>query len=371
MKENSYYIILAIIIAVLIFIPTGFQKSIYHNAENVKAEILEVNDISVYQVGNFKQGEQYAKVRLLSGIHKGEIIEAVNLLSGQMATDKLYKVGEKVLCLVEMNDEDEIIATNTVDHYRIDKEIILVVIFALSLIVFAGKVGVKTVISFVFTLLCLIKLLVPLTLKGYDPFLTALIVGLLISSSTIFLISGYNHRTLCAIGGTMLSGFFTLILSLVFTKWMNLDGSTLPWVESLLYAGFQHLDLQKIFQSAIYLSALGAVVDLSVDISSALWEIKETNPEVSQMSLFKSGMNIGRTVVGSQATTLLLAYMGSYLTVIMVYMAQGTPVLNILTTKAIASEIATTFVGMTGLITVPPFTAMIAGRKFGKHNEDS
>jgi len=135
----------------------------------------------------------------------------------------------------------------------------------------------------------------------------------------------------------------------------------MPWSESLLYAGFLDLDLTSVFQAGIYLASSGAIMDLAVDISSALEEITMNSPNVKRTDLIQSGMNIGKSVVGSQTTTLLFAYMGSYLSIMMVYMAQGTPILNILNSKSIAAEILHTFIGCIGLVLISPLTSMISG----------
>jgi uncharacterized membrane protein len=150
----------------------------------------------------------------------------------------------------------------------------------------------------------------------------------------------------------------------------NIDGAVMQWSESLIYSGFVSLDLTSIFQGAIYLACSGAVLDLSIDISSALDEIIKNNPNITKKELIKSGLTIGKSVVGSQTTTLLLAYMGSYITVMMVYMAQGTPMMNILNSKSIAAEILHTFVGCIGLVLVSPFTSIVCGFIYRKETDN-
>ncbi|NLM06583.1 MAG: YibE/F family protein [Tissierellia bacterium] len=368
-KENIIVLIFLLAIIILIFIPTGFQRPIYYNSENCKARVLEVNNSNIYEVGHFRQGEQLLKVEILSGSKKGEVTSAVNLLSGKLEEDTLATKGSIMMLLIEKDDYGNIVHANTVDYYRLDYSIVLVLIFALALVAFSGYTGVKTLISFIFTILVLLKVLVPMMLKGFSPLATSIVIGFFITLATVLLISGLNERSYSAILATAISGLFTLFISVVFTRVMKIDGTVLPWAESLIYAGFEDLNLTGIFQSAVYLSCLGAVIDLAVDISTALWEIVENHPEVKRVNLIKSGMEIGRTVVGSQVTTLLLAYSGSYLSIIMVYMAQATPVLNILTTKTISSEILNTFVGALALVLVAPITALISSYRFKKIEE--
>lgn len=135
----------------------------------------------------------------------------------------------------------------------------------------------------------------------------------------------------------------------------------MPDSESLLYSGFQHLNLTAIFTSSIFIGASGAMMDLSVDITSAIQEVVEKKPDISWKEAAKSGMNVGRAAMGTMTTTLLLAYSGGYITLMMVFMAQGTPVDHILNYKYVAAEVLDTIAGSFGLVTVAPFTALVGG----------
>lgn len=135
----------------------------------------------------------------------------------------------------------------------------------------------------------------------------------------------------------------------------------MPDSESLLYSGFQHLNLTAIFMSSIFIGASGAMMDLLVDITSAIREVVEKKPDISWKEAAKSGMNVGRAAMGTMTTTLLLAYSGGCITLMMVFMAQGTPVDHILNYKYVAAEVLDTIAGSFGLVTVAPFTALVGG----------
>lgn len=159
------------------------------------------------------------------------------------------------------------------------------------------------------------------------------------------------------------------MLAIAFGNIFNIHDAVLEGAESLLYAGFLNLDLTSILQARIYLACSGAILDLAIDISSAMEELVNNNPHITKTALVKSGLNIGKSVVGTQTTTLLFAYMGSYITVMMAYVAQGTPLLNIFNSKAIAAEILHTFVGCIGLVFVSPLTSLIGGAVFRRNNQ--
>ena len=227
--------------------------------------------------------------------------------------------------------------------------------------VVAGKNGFLAIFSFVITVLTIWKILVPTYLKGYSPIWTGIFITIFLTVVIIFFVYGFDRRTCTASLGSLLGILTTCVLGMIFTDLFQINGAVMPDSESLLYSGFQHLDLTQIFMSSIFIGASGAMMDLSVDITSAVYEVIEKKPDLSWWEATKSGMNVGRAAMGTMTTTLLLAYSGSCITLIMVFMAQGTPVSHILNYKYVAAELLDTVVGSFGLVTVAPFTALVAG----------
>ena len=358
-KELVICLIFSALTIFLCFLSTGFEKQIYLNAEGTCATVLSVDNSGTYNTGLIRQGEQLCFIRVDEGSHKGKELSAVNLYTGKLEFDKVFSPGDRAWVLLEQDSQNKVIFANMVDHYRIDKEIFLIAIFALCLILFSGFTGVRTLLSFAFALLSIWKLLIPLMLKGVDPLLTALIIGNVIAVTTLLLVAGMTKKACAAILGSLICSIVTCFFSITFGLWFKVDGLVMQWSESLLYAGFENLDLSGIFLAGIYLACSGAIIDLAIDISAALDELASSQQHISFKSLMQSGMRIGRSIVGSQTTTLLLAYMGSYLSIMMVYMAQGTPIMNILNSKNISSEILHTFTGCIGLVFVCPITSII------------
>ena len=350
-----------VLLALLWWIPTGFQKQIYVNSEGVKAKVIEVNNKGVYSTGMIQQGDQRCTIEILEGEHKGQQVEGMNLLTGKLEFDKMFKPGDEAWVLLELDSSNEVIFANMVDYYRIDQQIFLIGLFVILIIAFSGFTGVRTLLSFSFALFSIVKILIPCLLKGIPPLLVALMVGNLLTVITLLLVAGCNKKAYTAIISSMICSLMTCLLAVVFGDLFKMHGAVMDWSESLLYAGYQHLDLTAIFQAGIYLACSGAILDLSIDISAALDEVIKNNPSVSRANLIKSGLSIGKSVVGSQTTTLLLAYMGSYITILMVYMAQGTPLMSILNSQKVSSEFLHTFVGCIGLVLVSPLTAIICG----------
>jgi uncharacterized membrane protein len=140
----------------------------------------------------------------------------------------------------------------------------------------------------------------------------------------------------------------------------------LPFAETLLYAGFGHLNLTEIYMAAVFLAASGAVMDLSMDVAASMDEVAANNPDIKTLALIGSGLRVGRAVVGTMTTTLLLAYSGGYITLLMAFMAQGVPIANLFNLIYVAAEVLKTIVGSFGLVMVAPFTALIGGFVFAK-----
>ena len=134
--------------------------------------------------------------------------------------------------------------------------------------------------------------------------------------------------------------------------------------ESLLHSGFQNLNLTQIFMASVFIGASGSVMDLSVDITSSVAEVVRNCPEITKRKAIKSGLAVARAAMGTMTTTLLLAYSGTCIAMLMTFMAQGTPVYNILNNNIVAAEIINTIAGSFGLAMTAPLTAVIAGTLF-------
>lgn len=363
-KKNSILLMIVIgmiMTAILAVLPTGYEDAlIYQDMERATAEIIDIDNSAIKSSGLIQSGEQSCTLKIQTGKFKGQEMTGVNFLSGSLEKDKIYKVGDRALVTIS-HEGEEVKSVVMSDHYRLDKEILLLGIFALLLIVVAGRNGVLAIFSFVITVLTIWKILVPAYLRGYSPVWTGILITVFITVMIIFFVYGFDRKTVIASLGSLLGILTTCLLGMLFTDLFHINGAVMPDAESLLYSGFQHLDLTAIFMSSIFIGASGAMMDLSVDITSAVQEVVEKKPEIGWREAARSGMNVGRAAMGTMTTTLLLAYSGGYITLLMVFMAQGTPADHILNYKYVAAEVLDTVVGSFGLVTVAPFTALVAG----------
>ena len=359
-----------LLIAFLIALPTGYEDAVqYKEAERCIAEVTAVDNSAIIDTGLVRSGEQRCTVTFSNGLFKGKTATAINLLQGSLEQDKLFSEGDKAQVVVSY-DGETIKRVTMIDYFRLPGELLLAGLFILFLIIFAGGTGVRAILSFALTVLTIWKLLVPLYLNGYNPVWVGLLINLLLTTLIIALVYGFDYRCAAAVSGSFLGILVTSVLGIIFTDLFRLHGAVMPYSESLLYAGFQHLNLTQIFMASIFLGSSGAVMDLAVDITSAVYEVVEKKPDILPRDAVKSGMNVGRAAMGTMTTTLLLAYSGGYIALLMVFMAQGTPTEHIFNYKYVAAEIIHTVIGSFGLISVAPFTALCSGlllTKFRKH----
>ena len=336
------------------FLP-GPRKLANEGGETSRAEVVEVDDSALQVHGLIEFGTQKLKVRLPDG----SVREAHNEIRAQLELDKKFKVGDTALVVL---GSDPLIAR---DHWRLGWMSVLFGAFALLLVAFGGWTGAKALFSFVFSCFAVWKLLIPLCLSGWPAGWTSFAVVSVLTAVIMYLVAGWTKKGLSAFLGAMLGVVASLGLADFFAAMMHVNGATMPFVQTLLYSGYVDLDIADIFTGAIILASSGAVMDLAMDIASATEEVARHNPDLSRRELLLSGLRVGRSVVGTMTTTLLLAYSGGYLTLLMVFAAQGTHPLDFINSTLVSAEIVKTLVGSFGLVLVAPFTAVIAAIVYG------
>lgn len=312
-----------VLMIALLLLPTGYEGALsYQNADRVRALVLATDESDIVDTGLVRSGEQRCRVKLLGGRFKGQEADAVNRLNGSLAQDKLFRSGDTAYVVVS-HSGGAITSVTMADHFRLDKEALLAGLFLLLLLIFARGTGLRAILSFADTILLIWKVLVPCLLKGYNPIWVAMGLVMLLTVLILSLIYGLDRRCAAAVSGAALGILVTAVLGYFFTDLFRIHGAVMESSESLLYAGYAHLDLTKIFVASIFLGSSGAVMDLSVDICSAVYEVVQKRPEISAREAIASGFAVGRAACGSTTTTLLLAYSGSYVALMMVFHGAG------------------------------------------------
>lgn len=335
------------------FLP-GPRQLAENRGRTVCAEIVETDDTGIALHGLVEFGTQRLKVRFADG----SVHDAANELRAQMELDKKFKVGETALVVVpsQIREGDVLVAR---DHWRMGWGFVFFGAFCLLLCVFGGWTGAKALFSFVFSCFAVWKLLIPLVLDGFPASTVTFLTVAALTGVIMYLVAGWTKKGLTAFAGAMLGVVASLGLAHLFGRLMHVNGATMPFAQQLLYSGYSGLDLRDVFIGAIVLASSGAVMDLAMDIAAGVAEVKLHNPALGFRELLLSGLRMGRAVVGTMTTTLLLAYSGGYLTLLMVFAAQGTHPMDFLNSTLVSAEIVKTLVGSFGLVLVAPFTAAV------------
>jgi len=325
------------------------------SGETARAEVVETDDSQLQTHGLIEFGTQVLKVRLPDG----SVRTAHNELRAQLELDKKFAVGDTAL--VVLGDEP----LTARDHWRLGWMGVLFGAFCLLLVAFGGWTGAKALFSFVFSCFAVWKLLIPLCLDGWDAGWTSFACVTVLTAVIMYLVAGATRKGAAAFFGAMLGVAASLALADFFAAVLHVNGATMPFVQTLLYSGYETLRLADIFTGSVILASSGAVMDLAMDIASACEEIVRHRPDLSRRALMGSGLRVGRSVVGTMTTTLLLAYSGGYLTLLMVFAAQGTQPLDFINSTLVSAEIVKTLVGSFGLVLVAPFTALVSAVVYG------
>jgi uncharacterized membrane protein len=251
-------------------------------------------------------------------------------------------------------------------HYRLNLQIFLIDLFGILLLAVGGITGFNALLSFIFSAAILWKVYFPLLLKGYPPIPLGLAVTALLTAIICFSVGGFTTLGSSTFLGSMLGILLTYTLSHIFVFKFQLHGAVKPYAESLLYAGYYHLNLTHIFVSSIFIASSGAVMDLAMDIAASMKEIKNNHPDISMVEHIRAGLRVGKAVISTMTTTLLLAFSANNISMFLLFMAKKLPMINIFNSSFISAEILNILVGSFGLVTVAPFTAVIAGLLYHK-----
>ena len=358
-REIVFVTIAVLLILLAAMIPTGYGRT-DDVSVRAKAEVLETFNQGVKNYGVLLQGEQIARIRVLDGPYHGLEAEATNLLYGKADMDKIFNPGDRALVVIHPNEDNSPAAIMIMDHWRIDIQAGMVIGFLVLLLAFGGWTGFKSFVAFVFTGVVIWKILIPAFLAGLPPVMASLAVVGLLSFFIIFLVAGFTRTGLAAFLGSMSGTAISAIIALALAWPYRLNGAVRPFSETLRFGGFEYLNLTQIFLAGTFLASSGAFMDLAMDVAASVDEIHQKRPGLGFVELVKSGFNVGRKVIGTMSTTLLLAYTGGFTSLLMVFMAQGVPALNTFNMVYVSSEVFHTMIGSVGLVLIAPLTAILA-----------
>ena len=354
---------ICIVLLLMILFPTNVFGEFLEPEEThmERAIVLEVEDGEDDEISEgFVSRTQYVKLKILSGKYKGEIFEIENDLSDNIAYNIEVKPGDKIMVGIEEFADDSMDIYIS-DHIRSDHIFILLGIFILLIILIGGKQGVKAVITLGLTIFLVLKVLLPLMLKGINPIPISVAISIIITIVTIFIIGGINSKSISAVIGTSSGVIIAGLIAYIVGSKAKLTGFNAEEATMLMYIPQDiDFDFKALLFSGIILGALGAIMDVGMSIASSIEEIHNANKEISRRELFNAGMNVGKDIMGTMTNTLILAYAGSSIPLLLLFMAYEIPMKEIINLDLIATEIVRSLSGSIGLILTIPLTALIA-----------
>jgi len=331
--------------------------------ENIKAKVLKITDDRVEEnksVG-LSNRIQEMRVELLNGSNKGEIINVENNISLEMAYNMIIEEGDEVILQIERDEQGNITNTYVAEFVRDKYLLYIFIIFVIIIVLIGGFKGLKSLLSLIITAFLIIKIMIPAILEGKSPVLMSVIVAVISTILTIILISGINKKAIAAICGTSGGVISAGIIASLFMGKANLTGLSLGETQMLsVIPQGTVFDFKGLLFAGIILGALGAAMDVSISIASSLNEIKVANSLMTRNQLFKAGMNVGKDIMGTMTNTLILAYAGASLNLMILFLAYEMPLSKIMNMDMIASEVVRALAGTIGLMFTIPLTAIIA-----------
>ncbi len=336
-----------------------YQKPTLYKGEII--EIISEEDSSIQTSGGeYYRRTQLLKVELLDKEKKGEIIEIKNNIDEIMAYTLEVEKGDDIYVFFEYDEEGNELAAH-IHEFRRDKDIyVLAGVFVILMIIVGGIKGIKSLITLGLTVVGIYYLLNGIV-SGGNPIFLSIVVSLVLTIMTMFLVAGFNLKAISAIIGTIGGVIIAGLIALLVSNTSNLTGLGTQEAQMLVYSDHPvAFNIHGILFASILLGTLGAVMDVCMSIASAINEVTEANPLMSAMDLFKSGMNIGRDVMGTMVNTLILAYVGTSVFLILIFMVNDISYVDIINMDLVATEVVRAVSGTIGLICAIPLTAFVS-----------
>lgn len=344
-------------------IPAGDYME-YENAvvDQILTDSTEEDPVSE----GHRRGTQLLLVTIRSGQYEGDQLMADNTVGPMYGQS--YKVGQSLTVGISTY-EDGSVRCYVYEYNRLPSLLIILGLFLVVTVLVGGKVGAKSLVSLGLTVVALIWLLLPLLLKGWPTIPTTFLIAVLVTVATFVILGGIDKKTICACLGTLAGIALATLFGILAQHLLMIDGYREEYAEALLQlrqTGESGIGISGLITAGVIISALGAVMDVAMSISSALQELTRVNRDLTGRQLFASGMNIGRDMVGTMTNTLILAILGSGLTLIVYIYSLGLQPTQLLSSPYISLEAISAIASSIGVMLAVPLTAAICAAAYSK-----
>lgn len=323
-------------------------------------EILEDNSQPDEAIEGRLRGSMVLKLEILSGTYKGRVVETVNYFSALYSV--VVNAGDTVSVRIDTVPDGRY-QVSVYNYNRVPLIIALVLLFALALLAIGGWQGLRALGGLVFTFISIVYLLLPLMLKGWAPVPLTVAIVAVTATAGFYLLGGWQPKTLGSILGALCGVAAAAILGSLAIGLLHVSAYRMDEGEALLLVrGDTGLQLKGLLLSGILIASEGAVMDTAMSIASAMAELKEKRPDIGRKELFRSGMVIGRDTTGTMANTLVLAFAGSSLNMMILICSYNVSFNQLMNTDFVAVELVRAVAGSLGIILTVPCVALITAR---------
>lgn len=326
---------------------------------SARGEIVEVLEDGTLQLEGQERSYQVWRVRVTDGERAGEefTVEYGRLRGRPIEAD--LAVGDAILLTLSPGPEGSMRATFT-DFIRTPGLLLLAATFVVFIVIVSRGKGIRGLLGMVFSFAVIIWFILPQILAGRNPVFVSIVGSLLLMATTLYLVYGWGWKSHTAVLGTFIALIITGLLATFFVDLTHLTGTGSE--ESLFlqqYLG-RPINLQGLLLGAMIIGALGVLDDLTISQVSAVFELKRANPGLTAGSLYRRGMVVGQDHVAATINTLVLAYVGASLPLLLLFSLFAEPISLAVNHSFVAEEIVRTMVGSLGLIAAVPITTGLA-----------
>lgn len=375
-KENRlvFGIIFLTVLLVMLLQKFGYQSYSRYVTDTLHYDqgiVVEISDEDIEYDENLKiyLGTQNLKVRMTEGTEKGTVIEVANYLT------KTHNVLARVnmALIINVDQPDEVEPYYTVFNYdRRFAMLACAAVLVAAIICIGGGKGIRAVLGLLYSLFVVIGFLLPAVFSGWSPVWTSILAAVLSTAVTLLLLNGQSKKTAAAIVATMIGMFFSLAFFTVMSVLLHIDGFSSSEAEGLILINEgTGLQIHDVLFAGVLISSLGAIMDVGMSIVSALYEVYLHNPALTAKEIFQSGIEIGKDMIGTMTNTLILAFTGSALISLLVFISYQVQFNQLFNSNYLSIEIAQGLCGTFGIVlTIPAASAIMAVLLAGRKRHD-
>lgn len=340
------------------------QAAIDPSQETVEARVIEVVEEGTLDQDGVQQPYQKLRLEILSGQRAGRAVAVDYGTQTFGSSVVLYRPDDRVqvMRVARADGGDTYFIT---EPNRWGPLLTLLLIFVVVIIAVSRWKGVRSLLGLCVSLYVITQFILPLILAGYPPMLVSILGAFALLSITQYLIYGWSLKTHAAVLGILISLIITGVLATIFVDATRLTGYGSEEVGFLQVSGVP-IDPRGLLLAGILIGALGVLDDVTISQASSVFELSSANPAFGVHELYRRAMNIGQDHIASTVNTLVLAYVGASLPMLLLFAIYPQPFGQIINREFVTEEVVRTLVGSLGLVTAVPITTLLAGVLTGR-----